>query len=294
MKMRYYLYKILLPLGIFLVVPVSMLFAILWITNGMSMNTGEDFSSILALFSFSLGWTLAFSSEQVFGSYLRYFPLNNFKEFDVSFEKEEDVLKYGDFVDDKGTFAIKVKETEEGIWTVFGKEKNLRLDLYSLSHPKEYIAGFFVRNFNYVDYNKTNHAYKTLYKKRKISWLNKINDIKIIYDADGEKTEEYIVKNKEAKIRFLIYRIMFSTLNRNGWMVLCFEQEHHEASERQFRNYGNEYVFRQEKRPPYWFDPMPNCYPYSDVFDENGNPLYPDNDARLSHPKYAKKTKKKK
>ena len=118
-------------------------------------NTGETAYSVMMLFAIPIDLLMILFSGEQWGKYSKFFPLNSLKEFEVSLNSENDIFKYGRFVDDKGTFEIKVLETEPGIWVAFGQQKDIKLDLYSYPYPKEYIAGFFVRNFNYADYNKS-------------------------------------------------------------------------------------------------------------------------------------------
>ncbi|MBQ9716202.1 MAG: hypothetical protein IJV77_07350 [Clostridia bacterium] len=267
------------------------------------LKTDEVFYFVIMLFAFALDILMIASAPGQWGVYSMFFPLNSLKEYEVFFQSEEDLFQHGRIVDDKGTFEIKVEETESGVWTILGQTKDIKLDLYSYPYPKEYIAGFFVRNFNYAVYNaknnnpfcykKSKESFSTIYKKRRISWLKKINDVKLVFYSNNNVTEKYILKNKVTQLGFFAYQLMYQTIEYNAWRGRKYwTARHQDGSERTFRNYCNVSVFDIEGRPTYWYEPSFEYYSKSELFDENGRLLYPDNDARLSHPKYAEKNKK--
>lgn len=282
--MKFYsrLSKFLLVIGIVLI-PVMIGVTIVW-----RNVTFDEFSFAILLDSqmtplglvVMFGWLFCplflLSSPMVFARYSRFFPLNNFAEFEVKFNNEAEVLKFGHFVDTQGTFAIVVKQKQPGIWMVFGEEKDIRLDLCRYPFPKRYLCAFFVRNFNYRDHNMKKRYDDKLYKPTQISWLKKINSVKLIFDVQGERTEEYCIENKKTKLKYLTRLVATADFEEFG----KYQHRHRDkVSERWFRKRCNYFVFRKENRKTDCILDEINC-----ILNDEGNLIPVENDARLHRP----------
>jgi len=191
---------------------------------------------VFSFIAFGIAICLWETAYETFGNYTQYYPLNSLQEYKISIKYENDIISYGDF--DAGVLTIEIIR-EGDMWLLSKNEKKLKIDLTGYPYQKQWVLGFFIRQFNFVEINKRKLPFKKVHKSLTLSWLYKINDVIIILREGKQFTKHQIVKNKKInrslKEKFVLNS--YFVLQRGFSFGKTMDEKYHQVSEDFFRNY---------------------------------------------------------
>ncbi len=118
----------------------------------------------------------------------RYYPLNNPSDYKFN-------LKHLMFRQDRDSITLDAREACKGLWIVIVEEQMLIFDLRGQFFPKNYIAAFFVRQFNFSVVNKRKLGIMAIASNLKIDDNNISRNISIQFYGIKKHCTIKIVKN---------------------------------------------------------------------------------------------------